>query len=365
MSGKNAAVRRLEFRESGTGDFTPVENGFNASTAKLFGGSFDLTKSYDVVYGVQDQFYTIEVADVLSRFTPIMEIDKGGGGIAFFKEPVRAGFDVAGDAYFEDLYAASIALSTPLPKASGGFGVNVAGLLAAANSGKVLGIDASGNVVPATGGAKGDKGDTGATGPQGPAGATGAKGATGATGPTGAQGPKGDPGATGATGPTGATGAKGATGATGAAGAKGATGDTGAAGPTGPQGPQGATGAKGATGATGATGAQGPKGDKGDPGDGSATSSVSEIKIGNIRIRYGTVQFAYGTWTAAGSGYYATSRTISTGLTTVYASSIVAVTGGAWWVCQQGNTSPLSFYPVAFVTQGTGNYTVAWIAIGV
>ncbi|MDR1421949.1 MAG: hypothetical protein LBI64_03690, partial [Coriobacteriales bacterium] len=85
-----------------------------------------LAKSYDVVYGVQDQFYTIEVADIVSRFTPIMEIAQGGSGIAFFKEPDRAGFDVSGDAYFDDITAASIAVSTPLPVASGGTGAKTA-----------------------------------------------------------------------------------------------------------------------------------------------------------------------------------------------------------------------------------------------
>lgn len=60
---------------------------------------------------------------------------------------------------------------------------------AAADDGKVLGVDSSGNLAwVAQSGATGADGATGAVGPTGATGAAGATGTTGATGATGATG---------------------------------------------------------------------------------------------------------------------------------------------------------------------------------
>ena len=100
-------------------------------------------------------------------------------------------------------------------------------------------------------GPQGSPGVTGPTGPIGPQGVTGATGPTGPQGVTGTTGPQGPIGPQGVTGAIGPTGPQGATGPQGTAGATGATGIQGPQGTPGVTGPQGFTGPQGPTGAIG------------------------------------------------------------------------------------------------------------------
>jgi hypothetical protein len=103
----------LKFRESSTSAWTDVSGGFNSQTTKFFGGgTLDVDKSYEAFYSVSDQFVTVEVIDVISRYLPTMEFLHGGFGVAFFKEASRPRLDVAGLAHIEGLEAETAAFDT-------------------------------------------------------------------------------------------------------------------------------------------------------------------------------------------------------------------------------------------------------------
>lgn len=75
--GSNAVVRNVNYRESG-GEWVDAEVSFNSGVAFLIGGGFDVLKSYEITYIVDDQFNTVIYTDILSVATPILHFKKGG-----------------------------------------------------------------------------------------------------------------------------------------------------------------------------------------------------------------------------------------------------------------------------------------------
>ena len=76
--GSNAVVRNVNYRESGATTWTDASVSFNSGTAFLIAGGFDVLKSYEIAYIVDDQFNTVIYTDVLSVATPILHFKKGG-----------------------------------------------------------------------------------------------------------------------------------------------------------------------------------------------------------------------------------------------------------------------------------------------
>lgn len=83
--GSNAVVRNVNYRESGATTWTDASVSFNSGTAFLIGGGFDVLKSYEIAYIVDDQFNTVIYTDVLSVATPILHFKKGGLMVAIGK----------------------------------------------------------------------------------------------------------------------------------------------------------------------------------------------------------------------------------------------------------------------------------------
>ena len=83
--GSNAVVRNVNYRESGATTWTDAAVSFNSGIAFLIGGGFDVLKSYEIAYIVDDQFNTVIYTDVLSVATPILHFKKGGLMAAIFK----------------------------------------------------------------------------------------------------------------------------------------------------------------------------------------------------------------------------------------------------------------------------------------
>jgi hypothetical protein len=99
VDGANNVTRALWFRQTGTENWTEAGS-FSSGVAVLFGGSFDVTKSYDVLYIITDAFGSIQYADSISTAMPILEVGMGGLALAIGKEPEQAGLDVGWVARF-------------------------------------------------------------------------------------------------------------------------------------------------------------------------------------------------------------------------------------------------------------------------
>ena len=96
--GSNAVVRNVNYRESGATTWTDASVSFNSGTAFLIAGGFDILKSYEIVYIVDDQFNTVIYTDVLSVATPILHFKKGGLMAAIFKRVgTFIGLDIGAD----------------------------------------------------------------------------------------------------------------------------------------------------------------------------------------------------------------------------------------------------------------------------
>jgi hypothetical protein len=100
VGGRNSLVRSLRYRESGASSWTDASQTFSSGTAFLFGGSFNAAKAYDVQYILQDALSTVTITDRVTPAAPILEVLKGGLGLAIGKEPDRTGLEVAWPALF-------------------------------------------------------------------------------------------------------------------------------------------------------------------------------------------------------------------------------------------------------------------------
>ena len=96
--GSNAVVRNVNYRESGATTWTDASVSFNSGTAFLIAGGFDILKSYEIAYIVDDQFNTVIYTDILSVATPILHFKKGGLMAAIFKRVgTFIGLDIGSD----------------------------------------------------------------------------------------------------------------------------------------------------------------------------------------------------------------------------------------------------------------------------
>ena len=96
--GSNAVVRHVGYRELGATTWTDASVSFNSGVPFLIGGGFNVLKSYEIAYVVEDQFNTVIYTDILSVATPILHFKKGGLMAAIFKRVGSfIGLDIGAD----------------------------------------------------------------------------------------------------------------------------------------------------------------------------------------------------------------------------------------------------------------------------
>jgi hypothetical protein len=101
IGGSNSATRALSFKEISASSWSTAVS-FNSGTAVKFGGSLDVTKTYDVRYIVTDFFSSVQMLDTVSISAPVVEFGNGGLTVAIGKEPEagQLGVDVGWIARF-------------------------------------------------------------------------------------------------------------------------------------------------------------------------------------------------------------------------------------------------------------------------